>query len=259
MRNFLVFSSILAAASALGCDGSVEEEEERAKACAAPPRAPVTTTGPGILRLDAVDLAERDRRFDSVGMNLDSTCTTLQTSTFACQPILHGVRRADGHDGIDNAFGRGLVPLLMALDGRPSESASGTSYLVFEGEGRARLLLGARSGHVRAVIPLTAVRLEDTHDGFVTLAAIASRKEVADNVRARAHALEDPPNVELCTPDSIRVIGDAVEQNADIPLSGVANAQQECDGISVAFRFRGEAAAEAPALPPTCAELAAEE
>lgn len=256
MRNFLASGGLIGALAITACDGSIDDD--RAAVCAAPPRVPVTTTGPGVLRLDAVDLGERDRRFDSLGMNLDATCTTGQAQTFACQPIANGVRRPDGHDGIDNGFGHGLVALLMTIDARPSESASGTSYLVFEGHGRAQLLLGARSGHVRAVIPLTAVRLDDTHDGFVMLAAIAPRRELGDGIRARAHALPDLPDAALCSADSVHVIGDAVEQNADIPLSGVAAPEAECDGLSVAFRFRGEVVAEAPPLPPTCAEVISE-
>lgn len=256
MRTLLGFFSIL---SVVACSGAVERTELIAAECAAKPPVPVTTRAE-ILRLDVVQFGERFRQepgsFASLGMNLDGRCSTTDETTHACTRVPGSTpsERADGDGGIDNAFGRALLPMLTLLDERPSDAASGTSFLVLEGGGRATLHVGSRSGQIIVSIPITSVRLAEGEDGLVTLAGVIPPAEFRETIAARVNALVEPPNTELCTGVTLPSILDAVDRAADIRLDLVPNRNEQCNAISIGVRFRASPVTAMPALPPTCAE-----
>lgn len=264
MRAFLFsfFFSVVAAGVA-ACDGEVDQTDVIAAKCSEPPPIAVTTRSGEILRLDFVQLGETINRqpptAPSLGMNLDGLCSTLDPTTFACAQIPGSVRAShfDGDGGVDNAFGRTIVPLMFSLEVRPSEAGSGTSFLVFEGGGRATLHLGARSGQIFLSIPLTSVRLDEGRlDSLIELAAVIPGAEFRESLRARANSLFSPPTLELCAGSTLEGILGAVEQAQDIPVDRIPNRSIPCDGISIGMRFRATPVTESemPKLPPSCAE-----
>jgi hypothetical protein len=268
MKSFLCFCSVVAGASFLAaCDGAISETDVIAAQCAEPPPAAVTTRTGEILRLDVVQLGERFRQepatFGDLGMNLDGRCSSSQDeTTFTCARVSGDPRtnHVDGDAGIDNTFGRVLVPMLSLLDERPSEAASGTSFLALEGEGRATLHIGGRSGQIIVSIPLRNVRLDDTRlDALVTLAGVIPRAELVENVRARANALMEPPTTDLCSGTTRDWLIDAIQHSTDTLVSGAVDRNAECDGISIGLRFRASPATSVPALPPTCDEQIAKD
>lgn len=267
MHSFLVFSTILTASFlAVGCDGAIDRTEVIAAECAEPPPVPVTPRSGEILRLDVVQFGERFRQepgtFGALGMNLDGRCSTSDETTHVCTRVPGTTRadHADGEQGIDNSFGRGLLPMLASLDERPSEAASGTSFLVLEGEGRAKLHIGSRSGQILVSIPLTSVRLQDDRlDALVTLSAVIPPAELRESLVARANNLLEPPNTEFCNGSTLQGVLDGIDRAADVRLDLVPNRAEQCNGISIGLRFRATAVSRMPALPPTCAEQLANE
>lgn len=245
--------------SVAACNGAVDDDDQAAARCAAPPAAAVTTRS-DMLRLDVVELGERRgnvaQTSASIGMNLDGRCSTTARETHACVGLEGGLARfgVDGPDGVDNTFGTVILPLLLPFDATPSAGAGGTSFLVFEGEGRATLHLGTRAGHTRAIIPLTSVRTAAGPDGLVTLAAIIPRDAFAQSIRAHANVLLDETSTELCAGSALEQVVATIEQAADVPLGGGGDPSAICDGISIGFRFRATPANAPPAIPPTCAE-----
>lgn len=255
MRSpFFLFFFFLAA-----CSGAVDQTEVIAAECEEPPPVPITTRSGEILQLDAVQLGEKFRQepatFGSLGMNLDGRCSTSDETTVVCTRVPGTTRNdhVDGERGIDNSFGRSLLPLLALLDEKPSEAASGTSFLVLEGDGRATLHVGSRSGQIIVSIPLTSVRLQDDRlDGLVTLAAVIPPEELRESLRKHVNALSDPPATDLCGSSTLEAILEAIDRAADVRLDLVPNRAEQCNGISIGMRFRASPASRVPDLPPAC-------
>lgn len=262
MRNFLVFSVLLLV---VGCSSSEQTGVIEAR-CAEPPPVAVTERAGEILRLDTVRFGERFRQepatSGALGMNLDGRCSTNDETTHVCTRVPGSSRgdHADGEDGIDNSFGRALLPMLSLLDERPSEASSGTSFLVFEGGGRATLHVGGRSGQILVSVPLASVRLQDDRlDALVTLSAVIPPAEFRESLSARANNLMEPPNTEICSGSTLDTILDAIDRAADVRLDLVPNRAEQCNGISIGLRFRATAVKEMPKLSPTCDEQLANE
>lgn len=257
MRSPSFLSFVLLFASA--CSGAVDQSDVIAAQCEEPPPVGVTSRRGEILRLDVVQFGEKFRQdagtFGTLGMNLDGRCSTNDETTVGCTRAPGSSRgeHVDGERGIDNAFGQALLQLLTLLDEKPSEAASGTSYLVLEGEGRATLHVGSRSGRIVVAIPLTSVRLEDDRlDGLVTLAAVIPPEELRESLRKHVNALSDPPASDLCGSTTLESILEAVDRTADVRLDLVPNRAEPCNGISIGMRFRGAPASRVPELPPAC-------
>jgi hypothetical protein len=264
MRTFLCLCSILAAAVIVSaCDGAVDDEPD--PRCNEPPPAAITTRSGEVLRLDVVELGERlpnrAPSFASIGMNLDGRCTKDALSRACSRPGNRaGGWHSDGDVGIDNSFGHSFLSMLALLDATPSATASGNSFLVFEGGGRATLHLSMHpASGITVSIPLTGVRLAEGADGVVTLAAIIPRAAFREAVRVRGNALVNPPSTELCAGSFLESVLASIDDAADVPLDGTPNAPAECDGISIGARFRGTPVAEPPTLLPTCEEQMARE
>jgi hypothetical protein len=254
MRSFSFLLPLFLMGGCTGAETGVIPAE-----CSEPPSVPVTTRSGEILQLDVVQLGENIRQqpgtFASLGMNLDGRCSTSDDSTQACMRVPGSPRQrhADGEHGIDNAFGSALLPMLKLLEERPSESASGTSFLVLEGGGRATLHLGARPGRSILSVPITSVRLdEDRLDGLVTLAGVIPPAELRASFAAHANALLDPPEPELCSGSAMAGVLQGIDQAPDVRLDGAPNEGAQCDGISIGFRFRASPASRVPELPPPC-------
>ena len=257
MRSTFFLSFIFLFATA--CSGAVDQTEVIAAQCEEPPPVSITTRSGEILRLDAVQFGEKFRQdagtFGTLGMNLDGRCSTSDETTVACTRVPGSTRNdhVDGERGIDNAFGRSLLPLLTLLDEKPSEAASGTSYLVLEDGGRATLHVGARSGQIIVSIPLTSVRLEDVRlDGLVTLAAVIPPEELRESLRKHVNALSEPPATDLCGSATLEGILEAIDQSADVRLDLVPNRAEQCNGISMGMRFRASPASRVPDMPAAC-------
>ena len=257
MRSFLVFSSLFLFA----CSANSEQTGVIEAQCAEPPSVPITERSGEILRLDTVRFGERFREqpatSGTIGLNLDGRCSTSDEQTVTCTRVPGSTRahHQDGENGIDNAFGSALLPMLSLLDERPSEAASGTSFLVLEGGGRATLHVGGRSGQIILSVPITSVRLvDDRLDALVTLSGVIPPAEFRESFRVRANALVEPPDTELCSGNTVEWILDAVDQTADVRLDLVPNRAEQCNGISIGFRFRATTVSEMPELLPTCAD-----
>lgn len=263
MRTFLSLSPLLLLAA---CAGATDRTEVIAAECAEPPPVSVTERSGEILLLDVVELGEPFRQqpgsFGMLGMNLDGRCSTSDETTVVCTRVPGSSRNdhADGERGIDNAFGRALLPMLSLLNERPSEAASGTSFLVLEGGGRATLHIGSRSGRIILSIPITSVRLQDDRlDHLVTLAGVIPPNELRDSFAARANALLEPPSTDLCDGTTRQWILDAISQAADVRLDLVPNRAEQCNGISIGLRFRGTPVSAMPEQSETCEEQMARE
>lgn len=260
--SLVCFFSLLLAA----CSGEIDRTEIIAAQCAEPPPIPVSTRSGEILQLDSIQFGERVRQqpgtFGSLGMNLDGRCSTSDETTHVCTRVPGSTvaDKVDGDAGIDNAFGRRLLPMLSLLDERPSEAASGSSFLVLEGDGRATLHVGSRSRQIIVSIPITSVRLQDDRlDGLVTLSGVIPPAQFRESLAARANALLEPPTTELCSGSTLEGILGTIEQAADVRLDLVPNRAEQCNGVSIGLRFRATPVTSMPALPPTCAEQIANE
>ena len=213
-----------------------------------------------VLRLDSLNLGELDANGNvsnvasqSIGYNLDGICTTrANLDAVQCQRD-GGADRSkpvDGTNGIDNAFGKTVLPLLRLLYDHASATTTGFSYLVLEADGRGTLYIGKSQGIV-FVIPLVSTRLSDpAADGVVTLAAIVPRDAFVDSVKRHINLI----SITCGDHSTVDAIVQTVLQAADLTLSGVPEPTRECDGISLAIEFAGTPVAEAPKIVPGCGD-----
>jgi hypothetical protein len=214
---------------------------------------PPLATEARILRLDQLNLGDlgptgvpESSAWKSVGYNVDGLCSTSEERSFACRRLGAATRgsQSDGNDGIDNSFAQNVVPLYRAIYKAPSLDAAGRSYLSLLGGGKAKLHLGTET-RATLVIDLEQVHLsEPDANGSVTLAGIAPRDPLLTNVRGWLVASTS----EWCGSSSLDMFLTSVGAAADIPISGNAAADTDCDGISFAMTFTGTQVAEVPAL-----------
>lgn len=245
----------IAIALAAGCNGITDGTEP---GCPATPLPPVVSSAQ-VLRLDSLNLGEIDANGKvstfvdpSIGYDLDGLCTTREKLHSAqCQQIPGGSAPVDGTNGIDNGFGKQLLPVIRVLFDHASATLTGFSYLALEPDGIGTLYLGKSQGIV-FVIPLTTARLsEPAADGLVTLAAVIPREAFADSVQTHIN-LAVP---EWCGTSNAQSLVETVRHAADLTLSGAPEPTLECDGVSLAIRFAGTPVATAPKVPRGCDAL----
>jgi hypothetical protein len=212
-----------AAAAASACGGVSTGTEP---VCPTPVL-PAVVSAAQVLRLDSLNLGELDADGNvsgvaarSIGYDLDGLCTT--TANLDAVQCQRGAgtdtsKPVDGVDGIDNAFGKSLLPLLRGLYLHASATTTGFSYLALEADGRGTLYIGKSQGVV-FVIPLVSARLSDPGpDGLVTLAAVIPRDAFVDSVKKHINLLSST----LCSGSTADTIILTVQQAADLPLSGL--------------------------------------
>jgi hypothetical protein len=245
-------AALVAGAFFLGCGGATDENggSSAALECASSLGPEVTTVG--VIRLDTLDLGE-DRRWQTIGSNLDGRCTSFAAPrSGTCLPPSGASATAanDGTSGIDNAFGKHIVPMMQALFGRDvSTKVAGHSFIAFEGDGRATFYIG-EPDKVRIVIPLVKARLSTPNErGLSTLTAIIPRERFVASLLAHANLLAGPIE---CASTTMLGVAEMIRQTADIPLSGEPEPTEECSGISFAMELSGTSALAPPSLPPDC-------
>jgi hypothetical protein len=247
----------MALAAASACGGTSTGAEP---VCPTPALPAVVSTAQ-VLRLDSLNLGELDANGNlsnvasqSIGYNLDGICTTkANLDAVQCQRGAGAdpSKPVDGTDGIDNAFGKSLLPLLRALYDHASATTTGFSYLALDADGRGTLYIGKSQGIV-FVIPLVSARLSDPGaDGVVTLAAVIPRDAFVDSVKKHFNLLSPM----LCAGSTADSIVQTVLMAADLPLSGDPAPTSECDGISLAIKFAGAPVAAAPTIAPGCDDV----
>lgn len=222
----------------------------------AAPALPDVVSTAQVLRLDSLNLGELDANgnlsnvaYQSIGYNLDGICTTRANLDAVPCVTPHGAK-ADGTNGIDNAFGKTLLPLPRELYDHASATTTGFSYLALEADGQGTLFIG-KSQAIVFVIPLAGARLSDPGpDGIVTLAAIIPRDAFVTSIRR--HIDQFVP--QWCGSSDSESIVQTVLEAADLTLSGVPEATRECDGISLAIKFAGTPVAAPPKITPGCDE-----
>lgn len=249
-----------ALACALTACGGVEPEEPVCVHAVPPP----IVAEQRITRIDLLDLGEtRDSlqipngsssiaRGASYGYDLDGLCSSgEQAEPVACRRATTAASGGfkDGHGGVDNAFNTWLLEIVQLGYPKPSETMAGFSYLETQRDGRGTLYLGTSRG-IHFVIPLVAVRLAPpTSTTLGTLAAIIPRDALNASLRER---LSLAFGAKSCADSSVQSVIDIVSASADVPVSGAANADVECDGISIGLRLSGTTVDAVPPLGAGC-------
>lgn len=119
--------AVLCGALLYGCDGTTEEQIDERQKGAAPPERPEgagNAAGPGLaIGVRKLYLGGTDRSgspnpsaWKDLGYNLDGLISAVGSPNH-CQPAAGGKPTVmdDGNEGIDNAFGKTLMPLILSL------------------------------------------------------------------------------------------------------------------------------------------------
>jgi len=144
LRNSIFFGLTLGlSVAAFGCGGSDDdnnaatnpEPTEQPCDCGQPPEDPEGPAGDGdgvVLAVNKLFLGDTDRNgtadpdaWKSIGYNLDNYKSTASSKNVCkpragAQPSIH----VDGNDGIDNAFGKGILPAIALLADNPTATVN---------------------------------------------------------------------------------------------------------------------------------------
>jgi hypothetical protein len=177
-----------------------------------------------------------------IGYNLDDLCTKAG-DTDVCIPPDNGSRdaEADGDQGVDNAFGANVLPLVKEIQANIFSTAAVT--LDING-GTGFLFLGSNGGNELA-IPLTHAVAAISTNGGGTLAGIIPAAALKEQIRAFAGR----QTTSACTSAGTQSILMAVGQSADILADGTQSATATCAGITIGVGFSGSQAGSSPVPP----------
>jgi hypothetical protein len=174
----------------------------------------------------------------SVGYDRDGLCTTA-TSTGVCMRFTGAPPSAqvDGNQGIDNAWGRGVAPLLSG-----SGLAFSTGFLKTDSAGDGSLVLIASSGK-QFVIPVRGTRL-DVQGTSATLSAIVPREALVPSIRLFAATFD----LSLCSGATIDSMLAQLRQLSDILQNGTQTPTMQCDALSLGMILGGVMPGTVPAV-----------
>lgn len=197
----------------------------------------VQPVAPIILKLTKLNLGNldpatglpSDDAWKSVGFDLDGLCTT-SASTDVCTRAQGAPATAqeDGHLGIDNTFGRAIVPQLGAI--------GPDSYLQLDGGSGGTLHVALPGAHL--TLPLHDVQLEPGPIGESatgTLGALLLSSEVAAAVSKVAGNV----NPAFCDGSGAAVLSRSIQEASDMPAEGNNRAGATCGAISLGMTFTG--------------------
>ncbi|MBX3186063.1 MAG: hypothetical protein KF819_03570 [Labilithrix sp.] len=224
---FGAFGIATSLALVIGCGGQREEPP-----CPGPQ--PVTQAAAARLRLSRVDFGGRDAagHARTVGRDLDGVCTT-GPDRLACRAPegAPASLQFDAEGGVDNAFGKHLLPAFDLLYGRSNEKWSGASVLDVDESGDGTLfLLEPKGTMVR--IPLTHARIAETDEGQ-TLTAVIPTGRLVELFREDARAID----ADLCPAAALVTIESFFRQVSDMRADG--DATLPCDALSLGLVFEG--------------------
>lgn len=193
----------------------------------APAGAPVLAIR--LINMNLGDLDENgslsDEAWRTIGFDIDGLCTA-RGAAGSCAPGGSFVTQEDGELGIDNAFGKSILPVLGTLAPDISRSSAGKSYLRVDGDRTGTLVLrDAVHGDFTIVVPLMDVRIDgDERSG--TMSALVPAEAFLATMR------------DFCDPTVNGALARAIRQAADARMAG-ANVDAPCDALSLGMTYVG--------------------
>ncbi len=176
-----------------------------------------------------------------VGFDLDHRCTDLAGLVSTCKAVdgANPSALTDGVEGIDNSFGRNILPIITGLS---SSGASSVTVDVNNGTGMLYVGGNTMGGGVFGV-PVRNAVIDVGANGAGTFSATVPTAAFQVEMRAafgRASA-------SLCTGATIDSILTQIAQASDMLADGTQSAASTCAGISLGVQFTGATAAMPPA------------
>lgn len=224
-----------------GASSSSSSSSSGAAETCTPRAAPESATPAGAFELDFADFTAGDEGdgWRVLGHDRDEQCSTATSPPVCHRPAgTTSASQIDGTDGIDNAFGRAVIPLLarysgtLHYKGKISGSATGAGQISFA-------LAGGRTLDV----PLAFLRLERNGTSAI-LSAVVRTDVFVSNVTKVSGALSKS----LCARDALDALTQSIAQASDIGDGGAPDPSRPCDHISLGAMLTGLSASKV--LPP---------
>ncbi len=175
-----------------------------------------------------------------IGFDLDHQCTDLTSLATTCKAVAGAdpMTLTDGVDGIDNSFGRNIVPILTNL------SASSISLVMVDvTKGKGMLYLGGMGGSSVIGVPVVGAIIDIDASGGGTFSATSPTAALQVQLRA-AFGRASPS---LCTGTTTDSVLMKVAEASDMLADGTQGAASTCAGISLGVQFTGTSIAMPPA------------
>lgn len=206
--------------------GSSSSSSGTSETCV-PRVAPESATPTSAFELDFTSFTAADAGdgWRVIGHDRDEQCSTATTAPVCRRaPGATAESQIDGADGIDNAFGHTVIPLLK----RYTSTNEYSGKIVVSATGAGRLSLALTGGRTLDV-PLAFVKLERNGASVGMLSALVKTDELVSNVQKVAGVLSKA----LCTGDAIDALVQSIRQASDIGDGGPPDPSRDCSHVSL--------------------------
>ncbi len=169
------------------------------------------------------------------GVNLDGL-TTTKDSQDVCKRAAGAPsgNQEDGTGGIDNSWGRNVMPVFYNLD-----PTSATGYLVADATGTGKLLLQYKGALLE--VPVVHAKM-DTNGTTAKFSALVPVQAFGASFKSFAGRF----STSLCSGSAATSIVDQIAQAADILSTGLQSPSLTCDAISIGAELIDVASANPP-------------
>jgi len=206
----------------------------------APALVPPTALAAVSIKFDALDASGGAQSgWRSIGFDRDGLCTT-KDSTDVCMRAAGAPATAqdDGDNGIDNAWGHTITPLLTNLS---SQAIAGYLTTDATGAGTLRLAFGGNAMDV----PVTSAKV--IRQGTTATISAIVPTEAFVTVMAR---IAGRISASLCSGSTLDSIKQTIRQASDLPLMGAQSPLVACAAISLGATLAGVVDGTAPVIDP---------
>lgn len=204
-----------------------------------PATAPAAAVAETSIQFQAIDAGSAPNAWRSLGFDRDGLCTT-KTSADVCmrQAGAASSNQEDGDNGIDNSWGKNILPLFQTVG-----PIQGTGYLTTDATGAGTLRLTTSGGPMN--VPVTSAKVVRTGTSATISVIIPTEAFVTEMARVAGHI-----SASLCSSSTLETIKQEIRQASDLPLTGAQSPAVACNAISLGATLTGVVDGTAPVIDP---------